>query len=284
MKSNPFAGCEDVLACPTCREPLALSGTSLRCSRNHCFDIARQGYVNLLAHHKAAGPYDRDSFLNRRAVFSSGLYDELVFALRNTITALGIEGAIVDAGCGEGFVSNRLADELATNAPAAPIRLFSFDICKDAVRLAAGADRNGSIAWFVADLASIPLRDHCARGVLNVFSPANYPEFRRVLGQGGFLIKAVPTAKHFHEIREQIGASAPERKDYSNERVLRHFSESCTMREHRTVTSTIHPTPAQLSAAVEMTPIMFGMDRASVNWASIDTLTMEAELLVGTFD
>ena len=57
MKSNPFAGCEDVLACPTCREPLALSGTSLRCSRNHCFDIARQGYVNLLAHHKAAGPY-----------------------------------------------------------------------------------------------------------------------------------------------------------------------------------------------------------------------------------
>ena len=136
----------------------------------------------------------------------------------------------------------------------------------------------------VAALLAQPLLRHRARGVLNVFSPANYPEFHRALGQGGFLIKAVPTAKHFHEIREQIGASAPERKDYSNERVLRHFSESCTMREHRTVTSTIHPTPAQLSAAVEMTPIMFGMDRASVNWASIDTLTMEAELLVGTFD
>ena len=56
------------------------------------------------------------------------------------------------------------------------------------------------------------------------------------------------------------------------------------MREHRTVTSTIHPTPAQLSAAVEMTPIMFGMDRASVNWASIDPLTKAAALLVGTFD
>ena len=36
------------LICPICQLPLTQEGRSLRCGRNHSFDMARQGYVNLL--------------------------------------------------------------------------------------------------------------------------------------------------------------------------------------------------------------------------------------------
>ena len=34
--------------CPICSEPLGREGNSLVCPNRHSFDIARQGYVNLL--------------------------------------------------------------------------------------------------------------------------------------------------------------------------------------------------------------------------------------------
>lgn len=34
--------------CPLCAQPLAEEGNCLRCAAGHSFDIARQGYVNLL--------------------------------------------------------------------------------------------------------------------------------------------------------------------------------------------------------------------------------------------
>ena len=36
------------LACPKCHEPLILDGKSYRCQNGHCYDIAKQKYINLL--------------------------------------------------------------------------------------------------------------------------------------------------------------------------------------------------------------------------------------------
>ena len=34
--------------CPVCGAALEPQGTAWRCAQGHCFDVARQGYVNLL--------------------------------------------------------------------------------------------------------------------------------------------------------------------------------------------------------------------------------------------
>ena len=58
------------LICPICHLPLAQEGRSLRCGRNHSFDVARQGYVNLLPvqQKRSLNPGDtREQVLSRRA-------------------------------------------------------------------------------------------------------------------------------------------------------------------------------------------------------------------------
>ena len=38
----------DLFICPKCKEKLTQRGGSLYCLNNHCFDIAKEGYVNLM--------------------------------------------------------------------------------------------------------------------------------------------------------------------------------------------------------------------------------------------
>ena len=39
---------QSAFCCPVCMRALMRSERSLRCEAGHCFDLARQGYVNLL--------------------------------------------------------------------------------------------------------------------------------------------------------------------------------------------------------------------------------------------
>ncbi|PWR08823.1 23S rRNA methyltransferase [Micromonospora sicca] len=78
----------DRLRCPVCGDPLAevTAGTAraLRCPRRHSFDIARQGYVNLLA---GRAPHAGDSaeMVAARADFlAAGHYDTVAAALAAT--------------------------------------------------------------------------------------------------------------------------------------------------------------------------------------------------------
>ncbi|MEV1074485.1 putative RNA methyltransferase [Micromonospora parva] len=78
------------LRCPVCGEPLAetTAGTAraLRCPRRHSFDIARQGYVNLLAG-RAPHAGDTAEMVAARADFlAAGHYDVISAALAAAAT------------------------------------------------------------------------------------------------------------------------------------------------------------------------------------------------------
>ena len=121
------------LRCPVCGGPLLLVGRSLRCPKAHSFDLAKEGYANLLAIQKkhAADPGDGKEMVRaRRAFLSAGHYDPLMQALAELCAALP-HGHIVDAGCGEGSYDRYLQDRL-TDA-----QIVGFDLSKEAVRLAA---------------------------------------------------------------------------------------------------------------------------------------------------
>ena len=101
------------LICPICQLPLFCEGRSLRCGRNHSFDVARQGYVNLLPvqQKRSLHPGDtREQVLSRREFLESGAYGPIVEAVK--AAAEGHAGPILDVGCGEGWYAVQVAKML----------------------------------------------------------------------------------------------------------------------------------------------------------------------------
>lgn len=189
------------LRCPVCGGPLLLVGRSLRCPKAHSFDLAREGYANLLAIQKkhAADPGDGKEMVRaRRAFLAAGHYRPLMEVLARVCETLP-HRHVVDAGCGEGSYDRYLCDALDT------VELVGFDLSKEAVRLAARLVPEA--AFCVGGSFSAPVRDGWAGLLLNIFSPFAGEEFRRMLRPGGYLVYAVPTARHLYGLKEILYAT-----------------------------------------------------------------------------
>ncbi|OGQ88386.1 MAG: hypothetical protein A2512_05610 [Deltaproteobacteria bacterium RIFOXYD12_FULL_56_24] len=201
-----------ILRCPVCREPLPATATGYKCAAGHSFDAARQGYVNLvLAHNKHSKEPgdDPDMIRSRRRFLDLGYYRKVSDGINVTIARElsdlppGSGTTLLDAGCGEGFYLQRLKEALAQGGAAhIPIAYHGVDVSKFAVRQATQRDR--SMAWFVASINDLPFLPGSLDIVLSVFSPANIPEFARILKTGGSLIFASPGPKHLNGLREII--------------------------------------------------------------------------------
>ena len=230
------------LRCPVCGGPLLLMGRSLRCPKAHSFDLAREGYANLLAIQKkhAADPGDGKEMVRaRRAFLSAGHYGPLMQALGTLCAALPHE-RMVDAGCGEGSYDRFLYDALG--GP----QMVGFDLSKEAVRLAAKLVPEG--AFCVGGSFSAPVRDGWADLLLNIFSPMAEAEFRRMLCPGGYLIYAVPTARHLYGLKEVLYQTP-----YENE-VKDTTYEGFSFVEAREATATLTLEGASVGQLFAMTP------------------------------
>src|SRR5882724_7875626 len=99
-----------LLACPFCQGALEEMGKSLVCPNRHSFDIAREGYVNLLR--KKLPGDTREMLVARRAFLERGFYQSLSDVLNQLVVTRiqEMEQAvyILDAGCGEGYYLGRL--------------------------------------------------------------------------------------------------------------------------------------------------------------------------------
>ena len=178
------------LLCPICGELLQLTDKQYRCPRNHSFDVARQGYVNLLAVQQkhSLNPGDtREQVLSRREFLEAGYYAPIAQTLIETARELGITGEILDVGCGEGYYSARLADALGAS-------LTGLDISKEAVRCAAAKYKGKQ--WLCATAAHIPVADGSADLLTSLFALTLPEEFRRVLKPGGYYFQVLAAEDH----------------------------------------------------------------------------------------
>src|SRR5699024_11704479 len=82
---------------------------------------------------------------------------------------------IFDAESGEGSHLQKIINECRDRA----ITGIGLDIAKEGIIMASKNYHNP--IWLVGDLANIPLTDQSSHVVLNILSPANYMEFKRVL-------------------------------------------------------------------------------------------------------
>lgn len=261
-------------ACPICQENLALVESSLKCENRHSFDLAKFGYVNLAPQIKQSDNYDKENFQNRQQILEAGFYQAILDAVSDLLANSETSTTILDIGCGEGFYSRKLQE----NHPEKTF--YAFDISKDSVQIAAKSEPNWSVNWFVGDLARLPIKDASMDILLDIFSPANYGEFRRVLSKDGILIKVIPTENHLKEIRQKVQDQLAN-KDYSNQNIKNHFQEHFTILSNQTVSLTKTITTEQLQALLSMTPLLFHIDQSKIDWSQLTEITIEAEILVG---
>ena len=261
-------------ACPICRENLTLVESSLKCENRHSFDLAKFGYVNLVPQIKQSANYDKENFQNRQQILEAGFYQAILEVVSDLLSNSKNAKTILDIGCGEGFYSRKLQERHPDKT------FYAFDISKDSVQIAAKSEPNWAVNWFVGDLARLPITDASMDILLDIFSPANYGEFRRVLSKDGILIKVIPTKNHLKEIRQKVQDQLTN-KDYSNQDIKNHFQEHFTILSSQTASLTKPITTEQLQALLSMTPLLFHVDQSKIDWSQLTEITIEAEILVG---
>ena len=261
-------------ACPICQENLALVESSLKCENRHSFDLAKFGYVNLAPQIKQSANYDKENFQNRQQILEAGFYQAILDAVSDLLASSKTTKTILDIGCGEGFYSRKLQERHPDKT------FYAFDISKDSVQIAAKIEPNWAVNWFVGDLARLPIKDTSMDILLDIFSPANYGEFRRVLSKDGILIKVIPTENHLKEIRQKVQDQLTN-KDYSNQDIKNHFQNNFTILSSKTASLTKPITAEQLQALLSMTPLLFHIDQSKIDWSQLTEITIEAEILVG---
>ena len=261
-------------ACPICRENLTLVESSLKCNNRHSFDLAKFGYVNLAPQIKQSANYDKENFQNRQQILEAGFYQAILEAVSDLLATNPSAKIVLDIGCGEGFYSRKLQESHSGKT------FYAFDISKDSVQIAAKSEPNWAVNWFVGDLARLPIKDASMDILLDIFSPANYGEFRRVLSKDGILIKVIPTENHLKEIRQKVQDQLTN-KDYSNQDIKNHFQEHFTILSSQTASLTKTITAEQLQSLLSMTPLLFHVDQTKIDWSQLTEITIEAEILVG---
>ena len=170
----------------------------LVCPRGHSFDIARQGYVNLLTVQQkhSLDPGDtREQVLSRRAFLDTGLYRPIAQALIDGAREYGARGELLDVGCGEGYYSARLAGALG-------MHLTGMDISREAVRCAAGKYKNG--LWLCATASHIPVADHSCDLLTSLFALTMPEEFKRVLRPEGYFFQVLAAEDHLLGLKSII--------------------------------------------------------------------------------
>lgn len=184
------------LLCPICSQPLEQTDRTMQCPNRHCFDIARQGYVNLLPvqdkHSRNPGD-TAQQVIARRSFLESGFYEPISAALQEMAAVAA--GPILDIGCGEGYYSSRLAKAMGAE-------LVGLDISKEAVRYAAA--RYKDARWICGSAARLPVEDHSVGLITSLFALTIPEEFHRVLRPDGHFIQVLAAPDHLLGLKSII--------------------------------------------------------------------------------
>lgn len=232
---------QHVLRCPICAGTFTYEARSWRCATGHAFDVAREGYVNLMPvqHKHSREPGDTPaSIAARRAFLDAGHYAPLRDAL---VRMLPPAQDLVDIGCGEGYYTAALT-AVAPN-------VAGIDIAKPAVRLA--ARRHPGITWIVGSGARLPIADASIDTVCTLFTPLHPAEIARVLRDDGEMVLATPAEAHLHALRaglfERVEPHVPGKFRVAVEPWLEYV-------EQHEIRHPLQLDRAALNALLEMTP------------------------------
>ena len=190
------------LACPKCHKPLHLEGKTYKCDQNHCYDLAKSQYINLLLNPDKStnNPGDnKDSLLCRKAHLNQGYYDVILNEVIACIEKYRQpeDNHILDLGCGEGYYTYQMYEKLKDCST-----FYGLDISKEGVNMATKYTKD--IYWIVGNSKNIPIQDHSLDFITALFTVVNAEEIKRCLKEHGYMIHVTANNHHLIEFKELI--------------------------------------------------------------------------------
>jgi len=252
----------------------------MRCENSHCFDLAKQGYVNLLLANKKSKQHPGDNkemIAAREAFLSTGHYDFLIQGIETAMESLELPAAdddidLLDIGCGSGYYTRNIFKEKT-------IDKVGLDISKVAVTKAAAKDKQAFYA--VGSAFDLPIADNSVDLVLNIFSPIDLEELKRVLKPGGYFIKVVPTGDHMKEVAELVYKEVTPHESAIMVEIEAHAMFKVVYTENLKTTITL--VEQNLHDFISMTPYLYKFEKGQL--ASLMTLSISIsfELIICQF-
>ena len=259
-----------MLICPVCGEPLKFQDRTALCSQGHSFDMAKEGYVNLLRSSKNGDLIgdDKISARRRRDFLNKGYYAPLMEELCRIFADR--KGNLLDICCGEGYYTAAMGEN-------PNLQVYGFDISREMVRLAA---KRGNGTYFVANMANIPVADGSMDFCTHLFAPFNEASFARVLKEGGRLYTVVPGKFHLWGLKQALYDTP-----YENDEKLPD-TQLLQLREVRKVTAQIIlENPEDIEAVFRMTPYYFHTSPADKEKLTrLQSLDTAIEFVIGEYE
>lgn len=189
-----------IFNCPNCALSLHKSASTWICENRHTFDIAKEGYINLLfpakGQSKIAGD-SADMIQARRAIHEAGIYEPLAATLYDVIREhIQTPTSALDIGCGEGYYSRYFQERMPSHT------YYGIDISKAAVKTA--AKQNTTIQYTVASAFRIPVESASVGIATRIFAPSDDAELHRILISDGHYLEVGPAPNHLWELREAL--------------------------------------------------------------------------------
>ena len=203
---NPLAP----LACPLDGSPLLPAGASWRCDSNHHFDLARQGYLNLLpaSQKTSRDPGDSKQMVAaRRSALASGIYEAAAQALSAQLVShiKPVDDralVILDAGCGEGYYTEHMRIAMHKLEHATAAVLMGVDISKWAI--VAAARLYPEVTWAVANNKRLPVLPESVDVITSIFGFETWQPWAALQSAGQQVMVAHAGPMHLIELRELV--------------------------------------------------------------------------------
>ncbi|AQS09113.1 23S rRNA (guanine(745)-N(1))-methyltransferase [Clostridium saccharobutylicum] len=276
---------DTLLLCPVCKEKLIkdVSNKIYKCINNHTYDIAKEGYVNLLISNqkRSKNPGDsKDMVLARIDFLSRGYYKPLCDKINEIIYEHlkdydNGKYNILDLGCGEGYYLTSLKDYIDNKDVQA--NYYGMDVSKDAVKYAGKANKD--CTWFVGNNFHIPAGDKSIDCILSVFSPIDIDECNRVLKDNGIFVRVLPRTDHLIQLRNIIYSEV-----HLNDKVYKASVDENEYIKESNVTFDIMLNKEEIVSLLKMTPHYWKTTQENKEKLdAYDSLTITIDMRIGVF-
>lgn len=259
-----------LFSCPICHEIFdSVENNQIACQGGHAFNLSKKGTVYFLTK-PTTDQYDQDLFQARKNIADYGFWQPILEVISKEIES---HTHILDVGTGNGSHLAWLKEQDTS------IIGMGMDISKAGIEMA--AKNYWDIFWMVADLANIPIAKNSLDTIINIFTPSNYREFKRVLKDTGQVIKIVPNAGYLKEIRELSS-----QKTYSNKEVVQNFAKEFPTFTHKQVSYQCSLPKNIIVDLIKMTPLGWQISdfqaQKFIN-ASDNNISVDVSILIGKY-